>query len=62
VCGSHQICAQKHVEKDLKSTQNDLSMSNERNTPHLRTSTPKYSQVRIKDHYERISGIEMRPC
>jgi len=37
-------------------------MYKRRNTRHLRTKIPKFSQVKSKDHYENISGIGMRPC
>jgi len=61
VCKNHQICTKNVLKKAFKSTPNASSMYKKMKYPALRTIFPKFSQVKSKDHYENISGIEMRP-
>jgi len=58
---THEICTKNVLERAFKSTQNAVLMYNKRNTRHLRTIIPKFSQVKAKT-IVKISGIGMRPC
>ena len=62
VCKNREICSKSELKGAYKSTQNALSIYQKQNTRHLRTILSKLSQLKRKEHYENISGIEMRPC